>query len=52
MVIQLPSSIEVSNPQEESTIRLCMKVVIGCIFKGQASAQQPLFQFGGLPDQF
>ena len=36
-VIQLPNAIEISNPEEEAIIRLCMKIMISIIFKGQSS---------------
>ena len=36
-VLQLPNSIEVSSTEEEPIIRLCMKVLICTIFKGQSA---------------
>jgi hypothetical protein len=35
MVVQLPSLVELNNAEEEPIIRLCMKVLICVIFKGQ-----------------
>ena len=34
-VIQLPNAIDINNPDEEGIIRLCMKLLISIIFKGQ-----------------
>lgn len=38
-IVQLPMLIDINNKQEESIIRLCLKLLISIIFKGQNSAQ-------------
>jgi hypothetical protein len=35
-VLQLPNAIDINNPDEEGIIRLCMKLLISIIFKGQS----------------
>lgn len=50
-VLQLPNSIEVNSTDEEPIIRLCMKVLICTIFKGQnASGQNFKFTEGNVPE--
>ena len=44
-VISLPSLIDVSRADDESLGRLCMKLLISLMFKGQQVANQPLVQF-------
>ena len=44
-VIQLPNAIDISREEDEALIRLCMKLLISIIFKGQSSSEKPLFQF-------
>jgi len=33
-IVQLPMLIDINNKQEESIIRLCLKLLISIIFKG------------------
>ena len=42
-VIQLPNAVDIERPEDESLIRLCMKLVISVIFKGHSSSEQPIF---------
>lgn len=50
-VIQLPNAIDINNPDEEGIIRLCMKLLISIIFKGQQK-QQFRFSSSTQPEKY